>query len=125
KLPFAPAHVRTDPADLGVPDPATLFDPETGLVGLLPQTQDPQFGERARAGAETVQQVTGTLPGAAVTDLLHVGDAESAFDVTYGLGEDSGQVRTVDITGLFYPPATSTYAVTLDSYGAPVTVTQP
>lgn len=125
KLPFAPAHVRTDPADLGVPDPATLFDPETGLVGLLPQTQDPQFGERARAGAETVQQVTGTLPGAAVTDLLHVGDAESDFDVTYGLVEDSWQVRTVDITGLFYPPATSTYTVTLDSYGAPVTVTRP
>jgi lipoprotein LprG len=125
KLPFAPRYVRTDPADLGVPDPATLFDPETGLVGLLPQTQDPQFGPRARAGAETVQQVTGTLPGAAVSDLLHVGDSASDFEVTYGLVEESWQLRTVTITGPFYPPATSTYTVTLDSYGAPVTVTQP
>ena len=125
KLPFAPAHVRTDPADLNVPDPATLFDPETGLVGLLPQTQDPQFGERARAGAETVQRVTGTLPGTAVTELLLTGDPEATFDVTYGLVEESWQVRTVEIAGPFYPPATSTYTVTLDSYGAPVTVTQP
>lgn len=125
KLPFAPAHVRTSPEDLNVPDPATLLDPESGLVGLLPQTQDPQFGERARVGAETVQQITGTLPGEAVTDLLHVGDAGSSFEVTYGLVEEDWQVRTVEITGPFYPPATSTYTVTLDSYGAPVTVTRP
>lgn len=125
KLPFAPAHVRTDPADLNVPDPATLFDPESGLVGLLPQTEDPQFGERAREGAETVQQITGSLPGEAVTTLLHVGDADSPFDVTYGLVEESWQLRTVEITGPFYPPATSTYSLTLDAYGAPVTVTAP
>lgn len=125
KLPFAPAYVNTDPASLNVPDPATLFDPETGLVGLLPQTQDPQFGEKARAGAEVVQEVTGTLPGEAVTELLHVGDAASPFDVTYGLVEENWQVRTVEISGPFYPPATSTYTLTLDAYGAPVTVTKP
>ncbi|MFC6420202.1 LppX_LprAFG lipoprotein [Ornithinimicrobium tianjinense] len=125
KLPFAPAYVNTDPATLNVPDPATLFDPESGLVGLLPQTQDPQFGEQARAGAEVVQEVTGTLPGEAVTELLMVGDAASPFDVTYGLVEESWQVRTVEITGPFYPPATSTYTLTLDAYGAPVTVTKP
>ncbi len=125
KLPYVPAHVNTDPAELGVPDPATLFDPESGLVGLLTQTQDPQFGERARAGAEVVQEVVGTLPGETVTDLLYAGDAESAFDVTYGLVEESWQVRSVEITGPFYPPTTSTYTVTLDAYGEPVTVTQP
>ena len=27
KLPYVPAHVNTDPAELGVPDPATLFAP--------------------------------------------------------------------------------------------------
>jgi lipoprotein LprG len=125
KLPFAPRHVRTDPADLNVPDPAALFDPGTGLVGLLPQTQDPQFGERVRVGAETVQEVTGTLPGTAVTGLLLTGDSNAPFDVTYGLVEESWQVRTVEISGPFYPPATSTYTVTMDSYGAPVTVTKP
>ncbi|WP_122263544.1 LppX_LprAFG lipoprotein [Ornithinimicrobium cerasi] len=125
QLPFSPAYVRTDPEDLNVPDPASLFDPSTGLVGLLPQTQDPQFGEQARVGAEVVQEVTGTLPGEAVTELLLVGDAGSAFDVTYGLVEETWQMRTVAITGPFYPPATSTYTVTLDAYGEPVTVTRP
>ncbi|MDO5739708.1 MAG: LppX_LprAFG lipoprotein [Ornithinimicrobium sp.] len=125
KLPYVPKHVKTDPATLGVPDPATLFDPESGLVGLLTQTQTPAFGERARAGSEIVQEITGTLPGKAVTDLLYVGDAASPFDVTYGLVEESWQVRTVTITGPFYPPATSTYTLVLDAYGAPVTVTQP
>ncbi|AXH97080.1 LppX_LprAFG lipoprotein [Ornithinimicrobium avium] len=125
KLPYVPAHVRTDPADLGVPDPATLFDPQDGLVGLLPQTQDPQFGDEARAGADVVQEVTGTLPGKAVTDLLYAGDAASPFDVTYGLVEEGWELRTVEITGPFYPPATSTYTVTLTAYGEPVTVTKP
>ena len=125
KLPYVPAHVRTDPADLGVPDPAALFDPEAGLVGLLEETREPEFGDRARVGAEAVQEVVGTLPGQVVTDLLYAGDASSDFDVVYGLVEDTWQVRTVEITGLFYPPATSTYTVTMDAYGEPVTVTKP
>ena len=125
KLPYVPTHVRTDPADLGVPDPATLFDREAGLVSLLQDTEDPQFGERRREGAEVVQEVEGTLPGQAVRDLLRAGDAEADFDVVYGLVEDDWQVRTVVITGPFYPPATSTYSVSLSSYGAPVTVTAP
>lgn len=125
KLPYVPTHVRTDPADLGVPDPATLFDREAGLVSLLQDTEDPQFGERRREGAEVVQEVEGTLPGQVVRDLLRAGDAEADFDVVYGLVEDDWQVRTVVITGPFYPPATSTYSVSLSSYGAPVTVTAP
>lgn len=125
KLPYVPSHVRTAPEDLGVPDPATLFDPEEGLVGLLEQTEDPEFGERRREGAEVVQEVVGTLPGQVVRDLLSVGDAEADFDVSYGLVEEDWEVRTVVITGPFYPPAASTYALTLSSYGAPVTVTAP
>lgn len=125
KLPYVPRHVRTDPADLGVPDPATLFDRETGLVGLLEDTEDPQFGDRRREGAEVVQEVVGTLPGEVVRALLHAGDANSDFDVSYGLVEDDWQVRTVVITGSFYPPATSTYTLTLSAYGEPVTVTAP
>ncbi|MGD8149407.1 LppX_LprAFG lipoprotein [Ornithinimicrobium sp. Y1694] len=125
KLPYVPRHVRTAPSDLGVPDPATLFDPEVGLVGLLPQTVDPEFGDRSRAGAEVLQEITGTLPGEAVVDLLYAGDRSSEFDVVYGLVEDDWEVRTVTITGPFYPPAESTYTLTLDQYGAPVTVTAP
>ena len=125
KLPFVPSHVRTDPADLGVPDPATLFDREDGLVSLLQDTEGPEFGDQRREGAEVVQEVVGTLPGQVVRDLLAAGDAAADFAVVYGLVEEDGQVRTVVITGPFYPPATSTYSLTLDSYGAPVTVTAP
>lgn len=125
KLPYTPAFVRTDPDVLNVPDPATLLDPESGLVGLLPQTLEPAFGGKSRVGAEVVQEITGSLPGEAVTQLLRVGDNASDFDVTYGLVETSWEVRTVAITGPFYPPATSTYTLTFDDYGVPVTVTKP
>lgn len=125
KLPYMPTHVRSDPAELGVPDPAALFDPATGLVSLLEDTEDPQFGDRAREGEEIVQQVVGTLPGEAVTALLYVGDSASDFEVTYGLVEDSWELRTVEITGPFYPPEPSTYTLTMDAYGEPVTVTRP
>lgn len=125
KLPYVPSHVRTDPADLGVPDPAALFDPDTGLVSLLEDTEDPEFGDRAREGEEIVQQVVGTLPGEAVTALLYVGDSAADFDVIYGLVEDSWEVRTVEITGPFYPSQPSTYTLTMDAYGEPVTVTRP
>lgn len=125
KLPFTPGYAETDPETLNVPDPAQLFDPEAGVVSLLTQTEDPQFGEQSRAGRDVVQEVTGTLPGQVVVDLLMAGSPEAEFDVTYGLVEESWQVRTVTITGPFYPPAESTYTLTLDQYGEPVTVTAP
>ncbi|MGD8200430.1 LppX_LprAFG lipoprotein [Ornithinimicrobium sp. W1679] len=125
QLPFAPSYVLSDPEELGVPDPATLLDPGTGLAGLLEQTEDPALGERTRAGEELLQLVEGTLPGEEVVGLLGAGDEEGVFDVVYGLVEESWELRTVEISGPFYPPATSTYALTLDGYGEPVTVTRP
>lgn len=125
ELPYTSRYVQTDPADLGAPDPATLFDPEQGLVGLLTRTDAPEFGDRTRAEDEIVQNVTGTLDGQLIVDLLRTGDAGATFDVTYGLVEESWEVRTVTITGPFYPPETSTYRLTLDAYGEPVTVERP
>lgn len=125
ELPFAPTYVQSDPAELGVPDPATLLDPEAGLAGLLEQTQDAELGERTRAGEELLLLVEGTVPGEVVVDLLGAGDEEADFDVVYGLVEDEWELRTVTITGPFYPPASSTYTLTLDGYGEPVTVTRP
>lgn len=125
KLPFAPDFISTTPDDLGVPDPAKLFDVDSGLAGLLTQTEGAAFGEQTRVGADVTQQITGTVPGQAVVDLLYVGDEEQDFDVEYGLIEDDWQVRTVTITGPFYPPDDATYEVTIDQYGEPVTVTAP
>lgn len=125
QLPFTPDYIETSPEDLNVPDPARLFDPEEGIVSLLTTTEGAAFGEQSREGREIVQQVTGTLPGQAVVDLLGVGDPEGTFDVTYGLVEESWEVRTVNITGPFYPPAESGYALTLDDFGVPVTIEAP
>lgn len=125
KLPFTPGYISTSPQDLGVPDPARLFAVDEGLVSLLTKTTGPAFGEQKRAGREVVQEVSGTLPGQTIVDLLYTGDKNATFDVVYGLVEESWQVRTVTITGPFYPPTESTYAITLDQYGVPVTVTAP
>lgn len=125
QLPFTPDYIQTSPEDLNVPDPAKLFDPEEGIVSLLTTTEGAEFGEQSREGREIVQQVTGTLPGQVVVDLLGVGDTEGTFEVTYGLVEESWEVRTVTITGPFYPPAESSYALTLDDFGTPVTIEAP
>ncbi|MGI8946457.1 MAG: LppX_LprAFG lipoprotein [Ornithinimicrobium sp.] len=125
ELPFTGRYAETDPDSLNVPDPAGLFDLETGLVSLLKKTDNPQFGEQSRAGADVVQEVSGTLPGDLIVDLLNAGAPEATFDVVYGLVEESWEARTVTLTGPFYPPAESTYTVTLDDYGVPVEITAP
>jgi lipoprotein LprG len=125
ELPFTPSYVNTDPAELGVPDPARLFSADDGLPSLLSRTEGAEFGDQVRAGSDVLQQVTGTLPGDLVVDLLNTGDREADFDVVYGLVEDGWEVRTVQITGPLYPPAESTYTLTLDDYGVPVEITAP
>lgn len=125
KMPFTPSHLKTTAADMGVPDPARLFDPEEGVVALLSQTEDAEFGEQTRNRQEILQQITGTLPGAAVTDLLVVGDAEADYAVSYGLIEDDWQLRTVTLTGPFFPPNDSSYTLTLDGYGETAEITAP
>ncbi len=125
KLPFSPIFTSVSPESLNVPDPARLFDPEVGVVSLLSQTDSAEFGDQSRVGSEIVQQISGALSGELIVDLLNVGTDDGEFDVVYGLIEDDWEVRTVTLTGEFYPPATSTYTLTMDDYGVPVTVTAP
>ncbi len=125
KLPFSPVFTSVTPESLGVPDPARLFSNDVGVVSLLGKTEGATFGDQSRVGSEVVQQISGQLSGDLIRDLLNVGSEDAQFDVTYGLIEDDWEVRTVSLTGEFYPPATSTYVLTLDDYGVPVTVTAP
>ncbi len=125
KLPFSPIFTSVSPESLNVPDPARLFDPEVGVVSLLSQTDGAEFGEQSRVGSDVVQQISGTLSGDLIVDLLNTGTEDGEFDVVYGLIEDDWEVRTVTLTGEFYPPETSTYTLTMDDYGVPVTVTAP
>lgn len=125
KLPLTTVYATVDPATLGAPDPATLFDPGRGITSLLTATVSPVTADAARRGAEVLTSYTGTLPGTAIADLLTIGDRAGTFAVRYGVAETSGQLRTVELTGPFYPGRQSTYVLTLDRYGEPVEIRAP
>ncbi len=125
KLPFLPVTQKVDPKTVGIPDPATLFSTDAGLTTLLTKTTAPTIAGQTRAGSEVLTSVTGSIPGAAVVDLFQVGDRTGSFAAAYGL-TDTNELRTVSIAGPFYGAGTtSTYLLTLDQYGAPVTITAP
>ncbi len=125
KLPLVPGTNKIDPKTFGVPDPATLFSPDAGLTTLLTATTAPTAGSDVRQGSEVLKTITGSLPGSAVADLFLVGDRNATFATTYGL-TDAQQLRQVSIVGPFFGPGTSsTYTLTLDQYGAPVTIETP
>jgi lipoprotein LprG len=125
KLPFVPGTQKIDPTTLGLPDPATLFSTDAGLTSLMAKTVAPKVSGEVRAGDEVLTTITGTIPGAAVVDLFGIGDRNGTFAVTYGLTE-TNELRQVTLTGPFFGAGTSsTYVLTLDQYGQPVTITAP
>jgi lipoprotein LprG len=125
KLPLIPGTHKIDPKTFGLPDPAVLFAPDKGLSTLLTATTSPVAGKQVRTGSEVLTTINGTLPGSAVADLFLIGDRNGTFDVTYGL-TDAQELRQVTLTGPFFGPGTSsTYTLTLDQYGQPVTITKP
>jgi lipoprotein LprG len=125
KLPLIPGTNKIDPKTFGLPDPAVLFSTDKGLTTLLTATQSPVAGDQVRVGSEVLSTIKGKLPGSAVADLFLIGDRNGTFDVTYGLTDDQ-ELRQVTLTGPFFGPGTtSTYTLTLDQYGQPVTITKP
>lgn len=125
KLPLIPGMNKIDPKAFGVPDPATLFSTDRGLSSLLTATQSPAEGEKIRNGAEVLTTIKGTIPGPNVVDLFLVGDRNGSFQATYGL-TDADELRQVAVTGPFFGAGTSsTYTLTLDQYGTPVTIEKP
>lgn len=128
QLPYTSSFATVTPESLGVIDPAILFSADRGVTTLLGTTEDAEYGEQTRDGADILRQVTGTLPGGPVLDILGVGASDAAFDATFGLVESEDepwQVRTVTLAGPFYPDGDSTYVLTLDQYGEPVDIEAP
>ena len=136
KLPFTTAFAPVDPKTYNAPDPAQLFAKDGGITSLMTSTTNLVEGKPTRAGSEVLKTITGKLPGAAVVKLLNIGDAAKTFDVTYGVTDPGGELRTVIVVGPFYDegatsspvtptPVTSTYVLTLDKYGAPVEIIKP
>ena len=121
---FTPDYRPTDLDTINAPNPAMFFDPATGISALLPQTADPKDGGKTRAGTEVLDTITGTLPGANIEKLFHLGDGTGTYAVTYGLTK-TDQLRTATLTGPFFPGVQATYVVTLTDYGTPVEISSP
>ena len=125
KLGFTPDYIPVDPASLGAPDPANFFSRETGVSNFLASTVDPVEGEQTRDGEEVLTQVTGSLPGDVVKDVVPTADASAEFDVTYDLSDDD-VLRSATITGPFYPGGEDvTYDLTAEASDEAVTITAP
>ena len=125
KLPFTTEFAQVDPKKYNAPDPAQLFATEGGITSLMTATTNPVEGKKSREGADVLKTFTGTLPGDRVVKLLNIGDAAKTFEVTYGITDPGGELRSVTMVGPFYQGATSTYVLTLDKYGAPVEISKP
>lgn len=126
QLPLTSGFSVVDPATIGVGDPGALLDPETGISQLLTSTEDPRLGEESRVDGEVVRQVSGTLPGQLVADLLTSEDPAQDVAAVYSVATDSGQLRQVQLTGPFFSAdADGSYTIVLSDYGADVSITAP
>jgi lipoprotein LprG len=130
KLPFTTEFVPADPKEYNAPDPALLFARDGGITSLMTATISPVLGKSTRQGSDVLRTITGKLPGADVAKLLNIGDKTKTFDVTYGITDPGGELRTVTVVGPFFPgatstPVTSTYILTLDKYGDSVEISKP
>jgi lipoprotein LprG len=130
KLPFTTEFAPVDPKEYNAPNPAQLFATDGGITSLITATTNPVEGAKTRKGAEVLKTITGKLPGDKVASLLSIGDATKTYDVTYGITDPGGELRTVTVVGQFHKgptstPVTSTYALTMDKYGAPVEISKP
>ena len=125
KLPFTTEFTAADPTEYNAPNPALLFAKEGGVTSLMTATTNLVEGKATRSGADVLKTITGKLPGASIVKLLNFGDGAKTFDVTYGITDPGGELRSVTLVGPFFGNAPSAYTVTLDKYGAPVEISKP
>jgi lipoprotein LprG len=126
QLPFTTGFTKLDPSSVGVPDPAKLLDPTTGLGTLLTSLQKPTGDGQHRIGGEVVDEVTGRLPGDAIAKLLPYADASKPAGAFFGIDPKTKQLRTARLVGPFFDKSTtSTVTLTLTKYGEKVTISAP
>jgi lipoprotein LprG len=129
KLPFTSEFAKVDPVSLGFTDPGTFMNPSTGITQLLTKAEDPVLGEVVRVDGEAAQEVSATLPGQVVADLLVSADPAADVDATFAVatgGTGDGQLRRAVLTGPFFAEGTdSTFTILLRDYGKNVQITPP
>jgi lipoprotein LprG len=118
QIPLTPGWTDVDPEDYGAPDPAGFLSPDDGFAAILGAATGLAKGDSVRGGADNDEILTtysGTAPGDVVAKVIPgaSGDFDLATQVT-----DGGELRRLDLTGVFYPGAdANTYTVGFDDYG--------
>jgi hypothetical protein len=125
KLPLHAGYEKTDPASLGLTNPATLLDPNTGLTNLLAIAENPMAGPTERVNGELLDTVRYQVPGRSIPVIPDLNPSQPV-QMTVGIDPSNYQLRTVTMVGPF-TSATSdtTYVVTLTHYNEHVTITLP
>jgi lipoprotein LprG len=125
KLPLSTKYATIDPDEYGAPDPADFADPTKGLSSLLTQIEGLKKGKETRSADQVLTTYTGTLPGAAVRDIIPSASAKETYDTEIGVDE-KGYARTVEVTGIFFSDSEDvTYDVKLSGYDKGVEITAP
>lgn len=126
KLPTSSSYQVTDPSSYGFGNPAQLLDPSRGLSSLLTTCSKPTLRQDDRYNGESLHEVSCSLPGTAIKQLLTDAAPSQPVAATFGIASDSSQLRRVVLTGPFFSAtANSTFTVILDSYGENVSITPP
>ena len=125
KLPLSTGYATIDPTEYGAPDPADFADPENGLSSLLTKLEGLKEGKETRSGEQILTTYTGTLPGAAVREIIPSASAKETYETEVGIDED-GYASTVEVTGIFFSGEEDvTYDVKFSGYGEDVEITAP
>lgn len=117
---------QVDADTLGFSDPSALIDPERGVSQLLRSGSDVAAAGEVRVDSEVYDQITSTLPGDLVDQVLTITDPAAQVDATWAIDPDTGHVRQATLTGPFYDTGgDQTYTVTLSNYDEPVEISAP
>ncbi|RFU20036.1 LppX_LprAFG lipoprotein [Geodermatophilus marinus] len=127
ELPFTSGFTEVDPAEFGVGDPGALLDPDTGITRLLAGAEDAELGEERRVEGAVVREVTATLPGDLVEQVLATQDPQRPVDARLSIDPETGELRSAELVGPFFSAEgeDGVYTLELSGYGTDVDITAP
>ena len=125
ELPLSNSFSKTNPAEFGLENPASLLSPSTGLISLLNLGSGATVAGQERVGGELLDTISYQIPGKDVP-VLPDQNPSKPVDMTVAIDPSNFQLRSVTLVGpLTSATSNSTYVVTLSDYGEHVTLTLP
>jgi lipoprotein LprG len=122
---FGGSWQKIDPAGFGAPDPADLFQADSGLSTLLTGVKGAKAGKDTRDGKDILSTISGTLTGAKIKAIIPTASDKSDFKANFVL-DDKDHLVTAVLTGPFYPDVDDvTYTIRFSSYGKTETIKAP